>query len=190
MNLVALAQRIQQLRKERGLTLQELAAQTGLTRSVLSKVENFRVTPSLPALARIAEALGVTMSTLLQGLDAQPRVVVVRRDERVTIQRDAPNSKLIYAALAHPRPQKLMEPFIVEVPVGEARKERLAHEGEEFFLVLQGAVEFEYGDATYQLAEGDALYADGSVQHRLHNMGATLARVVIVFAKGNGPSGC
>ena len=183
MNLVALAQRIGRLRKERELTLQQFAARTGLTKSVLSKVENFRVTPSLPSLARIAAALGVTTADLLKGLDDKPNVVIIRKEERLLLQRDAPQSKLVYQALAHSRPLKLMEPFLVEVPVGDARKERLPHEGEEFFIVLKGAIAFEYGEKVFQLAEGDSVYADGDVKHRLVNTGVNPAQVLIVYSK-------
>ena len=79
MNLIQLAQRIRSARTDRQLTLEQLAERTGLTKSVLSKFENFRVTPSLGALGNIAEALGVTMSELLDGVDERPSMVVVRR---------------------------------------------------------------------------------------------------------------
>ena len=65
MNLVELAQRIKSRRLDQRLTIEEVAAQAGLTRSWLSKVENFRVTPSLPALGGIAKALGVRPRDLL-----------------------------------------------------------------------------------------------------------------------------
>ena len=58
MNLVELAQRIKTIRLERRLTLQEVASRTGLTRSWLSKVENFRVTPSLRLWDRLPRHLG------------------------------------------------------------------------------------------------------------------------------------
>ena len=77
MNLVQLAQRIRSVRTDQHLTLEQLAERTGLTKSVLSKFENFRVTPSLGALGNIAEALGVTMSELLDGVDEKPTMVVV-----------------------------------------------------------------------------------------------------------------
>ncbi|MHB9025895.1 MAG: helix-turn-helix domain-containing protein [Armatimonadota bacterium] len=181
MNLVALAQRIGRLRKERGLTLQQLADRTGLTRSMLSKIENFRITPSLPSVGRLATALSTTAADLLKGLDEKPNVVMVRKSERMLIERDHPRSKLIYQTLAHTRPQKIMEPFLVEIPVGDARKERLPHEGEEFFLVLQGAIDYEYGESVFHLDEGDAIYADGHVKHRLVNTGIAPAQVLIVF---------
>ncbi|MDD3927706.1 MAG: cupin domain-containing protein [bacterium] len=183
MNLVALAQRIGRLRKERRLTLQQVADAAGLTRSMLSKIENFRITPSLPALGSIAAALGVTTAELLDGLDDKPDVVVLRENERMLIQRDYPQSNLVYQALAHTRPQKLMEPFIVEVPAGDMNRDRLPHEGEEFFIVLQGKIDYEYNDEIFHLQEGDAVYADGNIKHRLVNTGTLPARVLIIFAR-------
>ena len=91
-NLVQLAQRIRSVRTDRQLTLEQLAERTGLTRSVLSKFENFRVTPSLGALGNIAEALGVTMSELLDAVDEKPRMVVAQKDERLPLERDRPGA--------------------------------------------------------------------------------------------------
>ncbi|MBN1943636.1 MAG: cupin domain-containing protein [Phycisphaerae bacterium] len=182
MNLFLLAQRIKALRQERGWTLRQLAARTELTDSVLSKVENFRVTPSLPALARIAEALGVKLSELVEGLDNRPRLVVVRADERLGVQRDRPGSRLVYEALAHKRAAKIMEPFLVTIPPGQARRELLAHEGEEFLMVLEGGVRYEAGEDVHELRAGDCLYADGAVKHRVISRGKKAAKLLIVFA--------
>ena len=87
MNMLELAQRLKAVRVERGFTLEEIASQAGLTRGWLSKVENFRVTPSLPALSSIASVLGITLSELFEGLDNHPVLVVVRGDERKSIKK-------------------------------------------------------------------------------------------------------
>jgi transcriptional regulator with XRE-family HTH domain len=144
MNLVELAQRIKARRLDKRLTLEEVASRTGLTRSWLSKVENFRVTPSLPALGQIAAALEVPMADLFEGLERRPRLVVVRRDERQVIQRDQPRSHTRYESLAFKRPDRKMDPFLLTVPPGETRRPAMPHEGEEFLLVLTGRIDFEY----------------------------------------------
>jgi len=186
MNLVELALRIKRLRVQQNLTLEEVAQRSGQTRSWLSKVENFRVTPSLPALGRIAPALGVTMSTLFEGLDQKPKLICVRADERLRVERDRPHSKIVYESLAHQRAARSMDPFILTVPPGVARKEALAHEGEEFLIVLTGKVDFEYGDKRLALDTGDSLYFDSEEKHRLVNSYEDEARVLCVFQLSNG----
>ena len=130
MNLVELAQRIKARRLEQRLTLEEVAARAGLTRSWLSKVENFRVTPSLPALAKIANGLGVSVSQLVEGLDEKPQLVVIRDDERTVVQRDESRANTsVYESLAHKRANREMDPFLIPIPGGVAREPPLAHPG-------------------------------------------------------------
>ena len=164
MNLVELAQRIKNRRLKQKVTLEQLAKRADLTRSMLSKVENFRVTPSLEALARIAKGLDVSISELLDGLDKNtPQIVIVRRDERKVVERDRPTSRIVYHDLAHKRHDRAMTPLLLEVPSGIARKELLPHEGEEFLMVVEGSVDLEYDDQQHHLKVGDCAYFDANV---------------------------
>ena len=186
MNLVFLAQRIREIRRKRGMTLEQLAERTQLTQSVLSKVENFRVTPSLPALSRIAGALGVTMADLVTGIGEKPRLVIVPSADRHVVERDRPRSDIVYYSLAACHHAKLMEPLLLDVPPGEPRKEALPHEGEEFIMVMKGTVELEYGGQRHRLSQGDCAYLDAAEPHRLINPGKTNASVLCVFSGDKG----
>lgn len=176
-----MAQRIKAQRRELGLTLEQVASRTGLTRSVLSKVENFRVTPSLPALVKIAEALGVTVAELVTGLEEKPQLAIVRKGEGAPVDRDRPGSTIVYESLAYERSTKAMEPLLLTVPGGTARREALAHEGEEFLMVLSGSVDLEYGTRIERLKAGDCAYFDAHVEHRLINPNKPPAQVLCVF---------
>lgn len=186
MNLVELAQRIKTLRLEKRLTLEEVASRTGLTRSWLSKVENFRVTPSLPALGQIAAALETPVASLFQGLDDHPRMVVVRRSERQVVQRDKPSSGTRYESLAFKRPDRKMDPFLLTVPADETKRPAMPHEGEEFLIVVSGRVDFEYDGEQVKLGPGDSLYFDANVKHRLINGYKKPAEVLCVFYGSHG----
>ncbi|QDU57041.1 helix-turn-helix domain-containing protein [Aeoliella mucimassa] len=182
MNLVELAQRIKQLRMEKRLTIEQLATRTGLTRSWLSKVENFRVTPSLPALFKIAADLEVRLSELVEGLDQCPELCLVRRDEGKVIDRDpSPENNTKYESMAHPRQTRAMDPFLLTIPAHGGRQQSLTHEGEEYLMVLEGKARFYYGDETYELDSGDSLYFDGSTPHRVENPFDETAKVLCVF---------
>lgn len=177
--MVELAARIKAARVGKGFTLDRVAELSGLGKGLLSKVENFRVTPSLPTLARLTEALGLTMAELLEGLDSKPQISIVRRGERREVERDQSNIR--YFSLAHGRPDREMDPFELVIPPHGGRREPMPHEGEEFLLVLDGAVEFEYGDESHRLETGDAVYFDAEVNHRASNPGDAPARVLCVF---------
>jgi transcriptional regulator with XRE-family HTH domain len=187
MNLVELAQRIRTMRLDRRLTLEEVASRTGLTRSWLSKVENFRLTPSLPALGQIAAALSVPVSELVAGLDQKPSLVLIRKNERKVVERDQSKANTTtYESLAHKRPNRSMDPFLLTIPPGVAREDALPHEGEEFLLVEQGIVDFEYDGKLQTLRKGDSLYFDSNVPHRLINSHKREAVVLCVFLELRG----
>jgi transcriptional regulator with XRE-family HTH domain len=182
MNLVELAQRIKNLRLEQRLTLEEVASRAGQTRSWLSKVENFRVTPSLPALAEVARALDVPLGKLFEGLDERPALVVVRAGERKVIARNQSTmNTAVYESLAHKNASRSMDPFLITLPPGAAREEALPHPGEEFLFVQKGSVHFEYGEEMVALKVGDSLYFDATIPHRLINQSKNPAIVLCVF---------
>jgi transcriptional regulator with XRE-family HTH domain len=181
MNLVELSQRIKQRRLDLGLSLETVAASAAQTRSWLSKVENFRITPSLPALARVAEALTIPLATLLEGLDAKPQIVLTRKKDRKKIERDSQNSNITYHSLTTGRANRRMSPFLLDIPASGGRSVSRPHEGEEFLIVLRGKVTLEYGKEAFDLNEGDTLYFDADTPHRLHNPHRKVAQVMCVF---------
>jgi transcriptional regulator with XRE-family HTH domain len=186
MNLVELAQRIRAARMAKGLTLDQVSEASGLGKGMLSKVENFRVTPTLPTLAKLCETLGVKLSELVDGLDTKPKLCVVRRSQRKSIERDGGVSNIAYHSLAHLRANRAMDPFELVVPPKGGRKQPMPHEGEEFLLVLKGKVEFEFDGEVQSLAEGDSLYFDAETEHRLFNVTDKEARVLCVFLERQG----
>ncbi len=186
MNLVELSQRLKQLRLDRGLSLEDVAKSAGQTRSWLSKVENFRITPSLPALARVSDVLGTTISKLLEGLDEKPEIFVTRAAERRRVERDAQNSNIVYHQLITGRLSRLMNPFLLDVPAGGGRSVPRPHEGEEFLIVLKGNVVLDYDGEDHALSEGDSAYFDAETPHRLHNPGSEAAQVLCVFHEKQG----
>lgn len=181
MNLVELATRIKNARQAKGYTLDRVAEMSGLGKGLLSKVENFRVTPSLPTIAKLSEALGLSLAELFEGLDDKPKLSIVRANDRKEVERNRDQSDILYHSLAHRRPDRNMDPFILKVPAGGGRREAMPHEGEEFMLILKGSVSFEYEGEVHEMKEGDAAYFDAELDHRVFNKGAKDATVLCVF---------
>jgi transcriptional regulator with XRE-family HTH domain len=181
MNLVELAQRIRAARTTRGMTLEQVSEASGLAKGLLSKVENFRVTPTLPTLAKLCETLGVKLSELVDGLEEKPRLCTVRKDQRKVVVRDGGQSNIVYQSLAHGRANRAMDPFELVIPAHGGRQQPMPHEGEEFLMVLKGKVEFEFDGTVQTLNEGDSVYFDAETDHRVFNVTSKDARVLCVF---------
>ena len=178
MNLFDLSSRIRAARLQKGYTLERVAELSGLGKGLLSKVENFRVTPSLPTLARICDALGLRMADLFDGLDTKPKFTIIRKGERMAVSRDSDQSNIHYESLAHGRTDRKMDPFELTIPAGGGRTEPMPHEGEEFLMVLSGSIAFEYEGTIYTMKEGDAAYFDAETAHRAFNPAKKEARIL------------
>jgi transcriptional regulator with XRE-family HTH domain len=181
MNLVELASRVKAVRISKGYTLDRVAEISGLGKGLLSKVENFRVTPSLPTLAKLCEALGMSLSELFEGLDEKPKLCITRVADRREIERNSDQSNIRYFSLARGRPDRSMDPFVLDVPAGGGRREPMPHEGEEFLIVLKGSISFEYDRDVHFLKEGDSVYFDAEVDHRVFNPSTRDAKILCVF---------
>ena len=72
MDLLQISQNIRNIRQSQKMTVEQLAAKSGFSKGFISQVENFRVTPSLKALDKIASALGLDLSDLFQESGPSP----------------------------------------------------------------------------------------------------------------------
>lgn len=159
------------VRRQRGLTLEQLAAQTGLTKSYLSKIERRQSTPSIAVALKVAGALEVDVGRLFSDDEA---------DEKITVDRTAAGDGERYQALASALLGKSMSPFVVRPTTHVIGDTHAEHTGQEFVFVHAGRIELDYGDQTIELGTGDSAYFDASVSHKIRAIGAEPAEVVVV----------
>jgi transcriptional regulator with XRE-family HTH domain len=162
------------VRRQRGLTLERLAEQTGLTKSYLSKIERRQSTPSIAVALKLARALGVDVGRLFSDEAAEEKITVDRAHERSGADGER------YRALASALLGKSMSPFVVRPTRKLADDPHPEHAGQEFVFVHAGTVELDYGDQTVTLGPGDSAYFDASVSHKIRALGAEQAEVVVV----------
>ena len=164
------------VRRQRGMTLDDLAERTGLTKSYLSKIERSRSTPSIAVAIKVARALDADVAQLFSERGDADKIAVDRAADR-----SAPRQR--YRALAAGMLGKSMSPFVIH-PTGPAKGEaqpwHALHDGQEFVFVHSGTVELTYGDATWTLTAGDSAYFDASISHRIRTIGTQPAEVLVV----------
>ncbi|ABA90181.1 helix-turn-helix transcriptional regulator with cupin domain [Syntrophotalea carbinolica DSM 2380] len=178
--------KIRRLRQERRMTLQNLSEATGLSKPLLSQVENEQVIPPLATLLRIAKALKVGLHTFFQEEGSIEKCILVRAGEGgqqdVHSSRSRRSSPYEYQSLGYGKKQRSLEPFLIQFEVQPWRDDLLvSHEGEEFLYILQGQVEFHYGDEIMTVGPGDSLYYDSNEPHGYVAVGDVPARAVAVI---------
>jgi len=157
---------IKTIRQNAGLNISGLADRTGLSKALISRLENGKVSPSVATLLKIAKALNTPVSSLFDGPPQQEGICVVRRDERKSLVRVGTPFGYSYESLAYKKTDKLMEPFIIRYPPADPSREMFDHEGEEFVFVLKGRFKLVHGDRSFILEAGDAVYLDSGIPHR------------------------
>ncbi len=188
MNEKAIVEKLKRIRRNKKITLKDLAKITGLTEGYLSRIENSESAPPISTLSRIAQALNIDVSYLLlpegQAEINNPNIVLFKKSDIEEAQFVGnPHHKTVYGyryePLAHKKQGKNMEPYIM-VPDFEPG-EILQHEGEEFLYVLKGAIEFLYGSEKYLLTEGESAYFDAYIPHNGRSLGEEKAKVLIIL---------
>ena len=171
------------LRLQRGLTLEQLAAGTGLSKGHLSRFERGEKTLSIAALMRVSQALGTSVAALLGEGRSEAAYHLVRAGEGTPRAAPAEDGGYAYTALSRAGESGGLSTFLVELPAEGSRTGEVAHAGEEGFLVLTGRVEVDLEDETILLGPGDYLQFSGTLRHKVRSFEGA-SRILIVVAAG------
>ncbi|WP_064723620.1 XRE family transcriptional regulator [Paenarthrobacter nicotinovorans] len=170
-----LPSRIRELRRNRGLTLGQVAQLTGLSVAMLSQVERGQSDPSLESLRRLAEALQVPIFDLFRG-EGPEQVALIRHDERRLIS--SPNLHVTYSQVS--RSGGKVEVLEGTLEPGAASSETpRSHISEECVLVLEGSLIAEIDGTDYALDAGDSCHFDSALPHRFLNPHTEKARFLV-----------
>jgi transcriptional regulator with XRE-family HTH domain len=176
------AARLRTLRRTRGMSLDQLAHASGVSRAALSQIETCRTNPTVGLLWKIAVGFGVPFAELI-GEDRAP-VSVLRRDDMQVLR--SLDGKLRSRALAPAGANPFLEVYELRLAArGRHVSEPHAAGVREVVVVLSGALRLTVGDSTYALAAGDSVWFAADVPHVYDNPGTSEARYhdLILYAR-------
>lgn len=168
--------RLKQLRLRRGWKLQELAHQSGLSKTFLSRLESGSRQASIAAVLTLARVLEVSLANLFESPAASEPCVIVRRAEAV--ERHA--NGLAYVPLSNAARFSNLQPLRVRIPLSRRGNQHYHHDGEEWLYVLSGSVTLSLAGKTYDFEVGDAAHFESRLPHRLMARGKRDAEVLLV----------
>lgn len=179
-----IGQKIKTIRKQQGITLQQLSERVDLSKGYLSKIESSDSAPRLPTLQKIANALNVEMDVFFDSQE-KPRkdsknIDIMRGKSLGEQERFDSDSGYSFFSLLHSFKGKYMHPYVLKIPQGQT--EQFTHDSEEFLYLVKGKIELYYDKYLYNLCAGDSVYLDSRIEHRIINRQKEEAEMVnVVF---------
>lgn len=182
----AIAVQVRHHRRTRGMTVGELAVRAGISKAMLSKIENSLTSSSLTTLARLAAALDVPVTALFRGADGGREAVFTPADGGARIVARGSRTGHEYTLLGALRgPHKRMEAHLVTLTERSEVFPLFQHAGTELLFMLEGEMVYGHGESSYTLAPGDALQIDGEGVHGPQELRALPIRFLSVVAYGD-----
>lgn len=179
--LVEIGQKLRKIRKEKGLTVQTVALRAGVSKGLISRIENSRTVPSLPVLISIIKSLEVGLNSFFGDIDrdALEHVVVKKAIDLETSNANPSDALLHYPIIDKNVPESLVKTSILEIKPA-AKGLNQSTNGFTYQYVLEGEIGYQISGQNYELATGDSLYFDAKQIHSFENNGQVLARLLIV----------
>ena len=177
-----LGERVRELRKAKGWTLEQAAVQAGLARSTLSKIENDQMSPTFDAVRKLATGLGISVPQLFTAPKSD-KVLGRRAITKAGAGRQLVTATYEHEILAADLSHKQMMPYRATVRARSIDEFDgwVRHDGEEFLYVLSGSVDFysEYYEPV-AMQHGDSAYYDASMGHNVVSTSAEDAVILWV----------
>jgi transcriptional regulator with XRE-family HTH domain len=174
------AESLRKLRKDRRLSLDQLAAASGVSRAALSQVEGSRTNPTLSLLWKVAVGLGVPFQALLGGEQTgRPRVLRAGDSAPLRSADGRMESRLLSPAGATQSTDVYELKFL---PKGVHRSEPHAEGTTEVLIVLTGALRIVVADETHDLAPGDSIFFRADVPHSYESRSSHDTRCIDVIS--------
>jgi len=169
----AIGRQVHVYRTQLGMTISNLAHQSGVSAGMLSKIENGQTSPSLNTLQLLAAALNVPVTALFRKFEQEREASFVRAGQGLVIDRRGTRAGHQYHLLGHSVGDRatLVEPYLIVISEPSEVFSLFQHEGVEFIYILKGEMVYRHGSRLYPMSEGDSLYFDADTPHGPEELG-------------------
>ena len=178
-----IAEGIRKQRDQLGLSANDLAERSGVSRAMVSKIERLEVSPTAALLGRLCNGLGITLSSLIASAENSAGPPIARADEQ-PVWRD-PDTGLVRTMVSPLNTGSRVEIVHVELPVAaEVNYDALLHPHyDQHVVVLQGKLTMEFGEDEFELNSGDCIRSRFDVPHSFANRGRGSCKYLVLISR-------
>ena len=176
---VNIGERLRELREARNISMRTLATKSGLSANALSMIERNKASPSVSTLYKLADALGVSITSFFGAHAERKQVVFLKSDERSRVS----FTRGIFEGLGGEQFVGRVEPFMLTLENSANSGPRtMTHTGHEFVFCLRGELEYQVERQLYILQPGDSLIFAAHLKHKWRNPGKNVATAIIIIS--------
>lgn len=162
-----------------------MAEECGISKSLLSKIENGQTSSAVATLSKISQSLDVSLSWVLDDRPETDLVLMPKASRQASVGDESMGYS--YELLANRSKFSNIEPTIVYVtPKDEnLRQEPYTHAQEEFIYILEGSIYLHYDGEKNLMNQGDSAYFKGTKPHLFIPVDNKGAKVLTVFVEND-----
>lgn len=180
--LVQIMAKLKDIRKEKNITLQELAESAGVTKGMLSQVENNRTIPSLNVFLNIIKSMQVDINDFFTDFNTpQNRKVIFKKAAQYQPFEKENTVGYHYQRIMSSTIDEYHVDFVLLTLMPNAQRAFVQTDAYEFKYILKGTVEYTIGEETFTMEEGDSIFFDATEPHNPRNTGETEAQILVLY---------
>tara|TARA_R110002051_G_scaffold9204_1_gene36946 strand:+ start:49 stop:633 length:585 start_codon:yes stop_codon:yes gene_type:complete len=181
---IQIGNKLKAIRKENGWKLGELAEKSGMSIAMVSKIENGRVIPTLPSLIQLIQTLNLNLSDFFSDLKSENEFkgyILRKRSDYTPVNKEEESIGYSYELiLNYPIDKSSMEISLLTLK-DKASRSAVSTSGFEYIYIIKGNIDYELGEETFKLNEGDSLFFDGNIPHVPQNKSDSDAVILVVY---------
>ena len=177
-----IGQRIKEFRLINEMRLYDVAEKAGISKGLLSRIENNRAIPSVPVMISIIKALNTNLENFFEGIDdmgtsfyihcSKSYYTALKKEDSIGFNYFNITNQVFYnigfqATILHLEPN--------------AYREKVTTEGFEFLFILKGNLEYHLDKDCIQLQEGDSLFFNGRIPHVPKNNSHEMVSLLVIY---------
>jgi len=181
--LIQISNRIKDRRREKNITVQELASRANVSKGLISQIENSRTIPSLLVLIDIIKALEIDMNVFFKDIHSPGNkfpLIIRRRSEYHHFEKEDAEGFHYQRIFTQSIKNSTVDIVILELEPN-AHRPQVQTEAYEYKYILNGSIEYQFGADTYILNQGDSMLFDGRLSHTPINRGREKACMLVVY---------
>ena len=181
--IVQISNKIKEKRREKNITVQELADRAKVSKGLISQIENSRTIPSLIVLIDIIKALNIDLNAFFRDFknnDGHPVVLVKKASEYEYFEKEDAEGFLYQRIFTQSINKGTVDIVLLELEPN-AKRPMVETEAYEYKYIIGGSVSYNINNEIYELSAGDSLLFDGRIAHTPTNIGKDKATMLVIY---------